>query len=62
MVAVRDLLTPTAGPIDFDIRQGELLGLVGLRGAGQEEVGRALFGAVAHRGSVRRRDQRNYRR
>jgi ribose transport system ATP-binding protein len=26
--------------------------LVGLRGAGQEEIGRALFGAVAHRGSI----------
>ena len=28
---------------------GELLGLVGLRGAGQEEIGRALFGAAPHR-------------
>ena len=28
----------------FDIRKGELLGLAGLRGAGQELVGRALFG------------------
>ena len=26
--------------------RGELLGLVGLRGAGQEEIGRALFGAM----------------
>jgi len=30
--------TPGAGPVDFDIREGELLGLVGLRGAGQEEI------------------------
>ena len=49
---VTDLVTPTAGPVSFEIREGELLGLVGLRGAGQEEVGRALFGAVAHRGDV----------
>ncbi|HTI03533.1 MAG TPA: ATP-binding cassette domain-containing protein, partial [Acidisoma sp.] len=32
--------------------EGELLGLVGLRGAGQEEVGRALFGTLPHRGTV----------
>ena len=50
--AVTDLVTPSAGPVSFEVRQGELLGLVGLRGAGQEEVGRALFGAVPHRGRV----------
>jgi len=49
---VRDLRTPRVGPVSFDIREGELLGLVGLRGAGQEEVGRALFGAVPHAGTV----------
>jgi ribose transport system ATP-binding protein len=32
------------GPIDAEIRAGEVVGLVGLRGAGQELVGRALFG------------------
>lgn len=32
------------GPIDAKIRAGEVVGLVGLRGAGQELVGRALFG------------------
>jgi len=51
-VAVRELETPSAGPVSFDIRQGELLGLVGLRGAGQEEIGRALFGAAQHRGTI----------
>ena len=50
--SVVDLVTPSAGPVSFEVRQGELLGLVGLRGAGQEEVGRALFGAVPHRGRV----------
>ena len=49
---VAGLGTPGAGPVSFSVRTGELLGLVGLRGAGQEEVGRALFGAVAHRGAV----------
>jgi ribose transport system ATP-binding protein len=51
-VAVRGLATHGAGPVDFDVREGEILGLVGLRGAGQEEIGRALFGAVSHAGSI----------
>ncbi len=51
-VAVTGLRTPRAGPVSFDVREGELLGLVGLRGAGQEEIGRALFGAIAHAGDV----------
>ena len=50
---VRDLQCDGAGPVSFDVRTGELLGLVGLRGAGQELVGRALFGAVASTGSLR---------
>jgi ribose transport system ATP-binding protein len=33
-----------AGPVDCSIHTGEVVGLVGLRGAGQENVGRALFG------------------
>jgi ribose transport system ATP-binding protein len=51
-VAVSGLATEHAGPVDFELRQGELLGLVGLRGAGQEEIGRALFGAIPHRGAI----------
>lgn len=33
-----------AGPVTLELRRGEVLGLVGLRGAGQDMVGRALFG------------------
>ena len=51
-LAVRGLITPNAGPVDFDLYEGELLGLVGLRGAGQEEVGRALFGTLPHQGRI----------
>ena len=51
-VVVQGLATPGAGPVDFDICEGELLGLVGLRGSGQEEIGRALFGAVPHTGLI----------
>ena len=34
------------GPIDCKMHAGEIVGLIGLRGAGQEAVGRALFGLL----------------
>jgi len=34
------------GPLTFGVQRGEIVGLVGLRGAGQEWVGRALIGAA----------------
>ncbi|MEU9149707.1 sugar ABC transporter ATP-binding protein [Streptomyces sp. NPDC048417] len=37
--------TAGAGPVGLDLRAGEVLGLVGLSGAGHVEVGRALAGA-----------------
>jgi ribose transport system ATP-binding protein len=41
------------GPVHSSIHAGEVVGLVGLRGAGQETVGRALFGLVPlNRGSI----------
>ncbi|MDQ0455820.1 sugar ABC transporter ATP-binding protein [Rhizobium paknamense] len=52
LVTVRDLYCRGAGPVSFDLRKGELLGLVGLRGAGQELIGRALFGCEASTGKV----------
>ena len=41
-----------AGPVAFSATKGEVLGLVGLRGAGQEAIGRALFGAQSSTGSA----------
>jgi ribose transport system ATP-binding protein len=42
------------GPVSFNLHEGEILALVGLRGAGQESVGRALLGiAEATAGGVR---------
>jgi len=35
------------GPVDCEIHSGEVVGFVGLRGAGQEGIGRALFGLRA---------------
>jgi ribose transport system ATP-binding protein len=44
-LSVRRLCTEDAGPLNFDVRRGEILGLVGLRGAGHDNLGKALFGA-----------------
>ena len=49
---VKNFDTFGAGPVEFSAREGEVLGLVGLRGAGQEAIGRALFGAQASTGSA----------
>ncbi len=47
------LRTATAGPVDFVVQRGEMLGLVGLRGAGHEDIGRSLYGLVDHSGTVK---------
>jgi ribose transport system ATP-binding protein len=52
ILTVQDLKTPAVGPVSFAIRRGELLGLAGLRGAGHEDIGRALFGAMPHAGRI----------
>ncbi|MEO6015426.1 MAG: sugar ABC transporter ATP-binding protein [Devosia sp.] len=52
VLSVRDLVCAGAGPVSFDVRDGELLGLVGLRGAGQESIGRALFGVEPFTGGI----------
>lgn len=52
ILTVRDMRTPAVGPVSFEIRRGELLGLAGLRGAGHEDIGRALFGAMPFQGQV----------
>jgi ribose transport system ATP-binding protein len=49
---VQSLKTPAVGPVSFQIKRGELLGLAGLRGAGHEDIGRALFGVISHAGRV----------
>ena len=40
----KGLRVATLDTLDFGIRPGEALGLTGLKGAGQVEIGRALFG------------------
>jgi ribose transport system ATP-binding protein len=40
------LVIDVVGPVDCRLHAGEIVGFVGLRGAGQEAIGRALFGVV----------------
>jgi len=49
---VQELQVDAAGPVDFKLRRNEIIGLVGLRGAGHEHVSRALFGCEPFSGSV----------
>jgi ribose transport system ATP-binding protein len=53
VLSVKDLVAAEVGPISFKLSAGEILGLVGLRGAGHATVGRAVFGdAPISRGTV----------
>jgi ribose transport system ATP-binding protein len=40
-------------PLDLHIREGEVLGCTGLKGAGHEDIGRIVFGLAGAAGSVR---------
>ena len=54
ILEVRDLCVDRQGPISFDVDSGEILAVVGLRGAGQEAIGRSVFGALrASAGQIR---------
>ena len=45
-LAMHQAMIGDVGPLTFSVRSGEVLALTGLRGAGQEAVGRALFGLL----------------
>lgn len=47
-----DVQVAGSGPVSLRARRGEVLALCGLRGAGQEAVGRAIAGAVAVSGGT----------
>ncbi|MBN8994256.1 MAG: sugar ABC transporter ATP-binding protein [Rhizobiales bacterium] len=44
LLVLEGVCVENVGPVDAEIHAGEVVGLVGLRGAGQEVIGRALFG------------------
>ena len=45
-MALQSVMVGEIGPVDCELHAGEVVGFVGLRGAGQETIGRALFGTV----------------
>jgi ribose transport system ATP-binding protein len=44
VLVVSDAVVGEVGPVSFTLHEGEILGMVGLRGAGQEQVARFLSG------------------
>lgn len=52
VLKVDGLYTEATDPVSFHLRQGEVLALVGLRGAGHEEIGRALYGLYPAKGDI----------
>jgi ribose transport system ATP-binding protein len=52
VLAVENLAVDATGPVSFRARPGEILGLVGLRGAGHHAIGRAIFGALKPSGGT----------
>jgi ribose transport system ATP-binding protein len=45
-LGITGLALDGVGPVTCDFRRGEVIGLVGLRGAGHELIGQALFGLI----------------
>lgn len=52
VLSVAALNTRNVRDVNFNVQRGELVGLVGLRGAGHEDVGRALYGLETFTGEV----------
>jgi ribose transport system ATP-binding protein len=46
VLAVKGIGVAGVGPVTFQVCQGEIVGLVGLTGAGQSELGRAIVGVL----------------
>ncbi|WP_371673738.1 sugar ABC transporter ATP-binding protein [Streptomyces sp. NBC_00289] len=61
VLRLRGATTEGAGPIDLELRAGEVLGMVGLTGAGHMDLGRALAGARPLTGGEVLLDGRPYR-
>lgn len=53
VLSLNNVVIGDTGPVSFALHRGEMVALAGLRGAGQEEIGRALFGMrTVDRGTV----------
>ena len=52
ILSLENFAVGQVGPLDFTLRKNEIVGLVGLRGAGHEAISRALFGLHPFDGKV----------
>ncbi|WP_187430870.1 Ribose import ATP-binding protein RbsA [Roseobacter fucihabitans] len=52
ILRLQDVSVGEVGPMSITLRRNEIVGLVGLRGAGHEVISRALFGLAKHTGSI----------
>lgn len=52
ILALENFAVGPVGPLDFTLCQNEIVGFVGLRGAGHEAISRALFGLSEFEGRV----------
>jgi ribose transport system ATP-binding protein len=52
VIQTKNLRSGIAGPLDMKVNQGEIVGLVGLRVAGHEEIGRSFYGASVYTGDI----------
>lgn len=59
--AAKGLKAPELGPLDFTLRQGEILGVAGLSGVGQSELVHTLFGDIGLTAGTMVLDGKTYR-
>ncbi len=52
VLRIEGMQTSRVSKLDLSLQYGEMLGLVGLRGAGHEEIGRALFGLEDNQATI----------
>ncbi|MDQ2660576.1 MAG: sugar ABC transporter ATP-binding protein [Actinomycetota bacterium] len=52
VLVVRDLVAPGVNGVSLDVREGEVLGLAGLVGAGRSEIAHAVYGAARATGGT----------
>ncbi|KAJ54625.1 sugar ABC transporter ATPase [Actibacterium mucosum KCTC 23349] len=52
ILSMRGVMAGQTGPVDVKVQENEIVGLVGLRGAGHEDISRALFGVMPHSGVI----------
>jgi rhamnose transport system ATP-binding protein len=61
ILELRGVRSGDVGPVDLELREGEILGIAGLRGSGRSRLGRVLFGAERLDGGELRLDGRRVR-